>query len=84
MLVFHAGTINENKRVLTNGGRVLNITGFGENLTQAIANAYLGVGKIHFEGAYFRRDIGQKALRQSEKLQNNLTLKNISDKISEN
>ncbi|MBU2495308.1 MAG: phosphoribosylamine--glycine ligase [Candidatus Omnitrophota bacterium] len=63
VLVFHAGTIKEGRKALTNGGRVLNITGFGENLAQAIANAYLGVSKIHFAGAYFRRDIGQKALR---------------------
>ena len=63
VLVFHAGTIKEGSKARTNGGRVLNITGFGENLTQAIANAYLGVSKIHFEGVYFRSDIGQKALR---------------------
>jgi len=66
VLVFHAGTRNEGGRALTNGGRVLNVTGFGKNLARAIENAYLGVGKIHFTGAYFRRDIGQKALRQSE------------------
>ncbi|MFH2069438.1 MAG: phosphoribosylamine--glycine ligase [Candidatus Omnitrophota bacterium] len=66
VLVFHAGTIAENGKVRTNGGRVLNITGFGENLAQAIANAYIGVSKIHFAGAFFRRDIGQKALRRQQ------------------
>jgi phosphoribosylamine---glycine ligase len=64
VLVFHAGTTKKDRQVLANGGRVLNITGIGENLAQAIANAYLGVSKIHFEGIYFRRDIGQKALQQ--------------------
>ncbi len=63
IMVFHAGTKpSPGGQALTNGGRVLNVTGFGKNLTQAIANAYLGVSKIHFKGANFRRDIGQKAL----------------------
>ncbi|MCX5642011.1 MAG: phosphoribosylamine--glycine ligase [Candidatus Omnitrophica bacterium] len=73
VLVFHAGTTKKGRKTLTSGGRVLNITGFGKNLTQAIANAYLGVSKINFAGAYFRRDIGQKALRQSGNHPKNLT-----------
>ncbi|MFA5394032.1 MAG: phosphoribosylamine--glycine ligase [Candidatus Ratteibacteria bacterium] len=71
VLVFHAGTKKEDGKALTNGGRVLNVTGFGKNMTQAIANAYLGIGKINFAGAYFRRDIGQKALRQIDGLPKN-------------
>ncbi len=70
VLVFHAGTKNEGGRVLTNGGRVLNVTGFGKNLSRAIEKAYLAVGKISFDGSYFRKDIGQKALRQSEIIKN--------------
>ena len=57
--VFHAGTKSENDRILTNGGRVLNVMAKGENANSAIQNAYNGVSKINFEGAYFRMDIGK-------------------------
>ncbi len=60
--VFHAGTINENNEVLTNGGRVLGVTALGDNIEMAINHAYEGVSKIKWEGAYFRKDIGKKAL----------------------
>ncbi|MBI2433867.1 MAG: phosphoribosylamine--glycine ligase [Candidatus Hydrogenedentes bacterium] len=63
--VFHAGTKHgENGRLLTNGGRVLNVTARGKDLRQTIGKAYGAVKKIQFDGAHFRRDIGQKALNR--------------------
>jgi phosphoribosylamine---glycine ligase len=61
--VFHAGTkLNEQQQILTDGGRVLNVTGLGENFQQAIAQAYAGIKHIHFSGVYYRRDIGHRVL----------------------
>jgi len=62
VIVFHAATKRDGSRWLTNGGRVLGVTGLGDSLRQAIDRAYAGVAAIHFEGAHYRRDIGQKAL----------------------
>lgn len=58
-IVFHAGTKIDNNRILTNGGRVLNVTAKGENAQSAIDNAYKGVSQISFEGQFCRRDIGR-------------------------
>ncbi|MBH8561227.1 phosphoribosylamine--glycine ligase [Nostoc sp. CENA67] len=61
--VFHAGTkLNQQQQVVTDGGRVLNVTGSGENFEQAIAQAYAGIKAIQFEGIYYRRDIGHRVL----------------------
>jgi phosphoribosylamine--glycine ligase len=60
--VFHAGTSLKDGQVVTNGGRVLGVTVLGKDLKAAQAAAYEAVGKIHFEGAHFRRDIASKAL----------------------
>ncbi len=57
--VYHAGTKYENGKFLTNGGRVLGITASGKTLDEALAKAYNAVGKISFEGAHYRRDIGK-------------------------
>lgn len=63
-LIFHAGTaLDQHGRVLTKGGRVLVATGLGDSFTAARAAAYQAVGKIAFDGAYYRKDIGVKALR---------------------
>lgn len=63
-VVFFSGVgTNEAGELVTNGGRVLNVVGSGENLKKAIASAYSGASKITFEGAYFRKDIGNKGLR---------------------
>ena len=62
VVVFHAATRREDSRWLTNGGRVLGVTGMGDSLPQAIERAYQGVAAIHFEGAHYRRDIARKAL----------------------
>jgi phosphoribosylamine---glycine ligase len=60
--VYHAGTAIKNGVVVTAGGRVLTVVGRGPDFRSAIARAYAGVSRIHFEGMQFRRDIGQKAL----------------------
>jgi len=60
--VFHAGTANKGGQVVTNGGRVLNVTALGNTLEEARARAYQGVAQIHFPGMQFRRDIGVQAL----------------------
>jgi phosphoribosylamine--glycine ligase len=60
--VFHAGTRLVNGRVLTHGGRVLGVTALGKDIRGAIDNAYSAVGKIQWEGVYYRKDIGKKAL----------------------
>jgi len=61
-LVFHAGTKLIGDTIVTSGGRVLNVIGFGEDLQSAIDEAYKVSDKINFEGKFFRRDIGQKGL----------------------
>jgi phosphoribosylamine--glycine ligase len=57
-LVFHAGTKTQNNEVLTDGGRVLGITGRGKTLKEAQANAYALAEKINWDGIYYRWDIG--------------------------
>jgi len=63
VVVFHAGTKEENGKILTAGGRVLTVVGLGETLKEAKGRAYEGVSKIHFEGMQYRRDIGDKAFK---------------------
>jgi phosphoribosylamine--glycine ligase len=65
--VFHAGTTLKEGRVVTNGGRVLGVTALGGEVGEAIQRAYEAVGKISWEGAYYRRDIGRKAIQRMEK-----------------
>jgi len=60
--VFHAGTKNENGKVLTNGGRVLGVTALGDSLLQAISNVYSAVDKVNWPNKYSRQDIGKKGL----------------------
>ena len=62
VMVFHAGTTARDGAIVTNGGRVLGVTAMGADIGSAIDRAYEAVGKIHFEGAYYRKDIGAKAL----------------------
>ncbi len=59
--VFHAGTARLGDQVVTNGGRILNVTALAPTLDEALQRAYAGVNAIHFEGAQFRRDIGHIA-----------------------
>ncbi|MGN1318669.1 MAG: phosphoribosylamine--glycine ligase [Lachnospirales bacterium] len=58
--VFHAGTALKDGKYVTNGGRVLGVTGVGANLDEAIKIAYSGVDVINFKNAHFRKDIGIK------------------------
>ncbi|MDQ6630550.1 MAG: phosphoribosylamine--glycine ligase, partial [Verrucomicrobiota bacterium] len=60
--VFHAGTARDGKNIVTNGGRVLGVTAWAENLGTAQEAAYGAVEKIEFDGAHFRRDIAAKSL----------------------
>ena len=60
--VFHAGTGRSGEALVTAGGRVLGVTGFGQDLEEALARAYAAIGQIRFEGMHFRRDIGHRAL----------------------
>lgn len=60
IVVFHAGTKQENGRLLTAGGRVLNVTAYGTTLAEAIDKAYAAVNKIHFDNMHYRKDIGQR------------------------
>jgi len=57
-LVFHSGTIQEDNDILTNGGRVLAVTAFGENITAAVNVSNQMLERLHFEGMYYRSDIG--------------------------
>jgi phosphoribosylamine--glycine ligase len=61
-VVFHAGTQRGPSGVVTSGGRVLNVTAWGNDLAGVLRHAYEGVGKIRFEGAYWRKDIGRRGL----------------------
>lgn len=66
---FHAGTqSDEEGNVLTNGGRVLGITGKGANIKEAITHAYERVSQISWDGHYYRKDIGQDILRYDVKV----------------
>jgi phosphoribosylamine--glycine ligase len=57
-IVFHAGTALKDEEVVTNGGRVLAITSYGETYQEAIAQSYQSIDKIAFDKMYFRKDIG--------------------------
>ena len=56
--LFHAGTTNNEEKIETNGGRVLAITSFGKDINEAIDKSFENAEKIHFEGKYYRKDIG--------------------------
>ncbi len=62
-LVFHAGTRLENGQVVTDGGRVLSVTGLAEDLNTAVARAYEGISRLHFDGITYRHDIAARALQ---------------------
>jgi phosphoribosylamine--glycine ligase len=62
VVVFHAGTSLRNGSIVTDGGRVLGVTGLGPVVAAAIDHAYAGVRRIAFDGAHYRRDIGARAL----------------------
>ena len=61
-MVFHAGTTIKNNKVVSNGGRVIAVTSYGKNLETALKTSYENLDKIHFEGSYYRKDIGQDVM----------------------
>ena len=62
--VFHAGTKRSGEDIVTNGGMVLGVTAMGETIAGAKRAAYKAVDKIKFDGAYYRRDIADKAMKK--------------------
>jgi len=62
--VFHAGTMLQDKRVVTNGGRVLCVTALGDSVRMARTRAYEAIDGIRFDGMQFRKDIGHRALKR--------------------
>lgn len=62
LTVFHAGTAKKDGRIVSNGGRVLNVTSIGGTLKEARQNIYDEIGKISFDGSFYRKDIGHRAL----------------------
>lgn len=64
VVVFHAGTREEDGKILTNGGRVLGVTAVADDIPSAQQKAYDAVDKIRFDGAHYRQDIAWRALRR--------------------
>ncbi len=62
VMLFHAGTSFDGEKLTTSGGRVLSLTALAPSLKESIDLAYRAVGYVEFEGVYYRRDIGAKAL----------------------
>ncbi len=62
LMVFHAGTESKDGKIVSNGGRVLNVTSIGNTLKEAQQNIYDEIGKLEFEGSFYRKDIGYRAL----------------------
>jgi phosphoribosylamine--glycine ligase len=62
--LFHAGTQRLGNDIVAVGGRVLNVTALGRDVAEAQARAYAAVEKIHWQGAFFRKDIGWRALKR--------------------
>jgi len=62
--VFHAGTAQQDNAVVTAGGRVLCVTALGESVSQAQQSAYQAVAKISWDGMFYRKDIGYRAIKR--------------------
>lgn len=65
--VFHAGTATKNNMVITSGGRVLCVTALGESVSEAQKTAYAAVKTIHWPNAFYRNDIGYRAIAREQK-----------------
>ena len=63
--VFHAGTARQDNDVVTAGGRVLCVTALGETVLQAQESAYQAVAKINWDGMFYRKDIGHRAIKRA-------------------
>jgi phosphoribosylamine--glycine ligase len=68
--VFHAGTSLDGNRVVVNGGRVLGVTALGGTIEKAIERAYDAAARIRWDGVYYRKDIGRKALNRMKQIPN--------------
>ncbi|WP_293445006.1 phosphoribosylamine--glycine ligase [Persephonella sp.] len=64
IVVFHAGTDLKDGKLITAGGRVLTVTAVGNTLMEAKEKVYKAIDKIHFEGAHYRKDIGDKGIKR--------------------
>lgn len=64
-ILFHAGTKQSGENIVTNGGRVLAMTSFGDNITEAVEQSVYSLEQLHFEGMYFRKDIGYEFKEES-------------------
>jgi phosphoribosylamine---glycine ligase len=64
--VFHSGTSLVQGAPVTAGGRVLGVTAVADSLEQALSRAYQALGEIQFDGMYYRRDIGHRALKRAK------------------
>jgi len=62
--VFHSGSTQFGGQLRTAGGRVLGVTAVAPSLKEALEHAYQAMAEIHFEGMYYRRDIGHRALEK--------------------
>jgi phosphoribosylamine--glycine ligase len=67
VVVFHAGTKKQDGDIVSNGGRVLGVTAVGKDVARAQARAYEAVGTVQFDGAYWRRDIADKAIKNKKR-----------------
>lgn len=63
-IVFHCGTSLIDNKLVTSGGRVLTVTSFGDSVQTALDKSYLSIGKLSFDGMYYRKDIGQDLLKK--------------------
>lgn len=66
-IAFHAGTKEEDGKVLTNGGRVIAISGYGKDIESALEQSYLGVDEFYFENKHYRTDIGKDLIKTPQK-----------------
>jgi phosphoribosylamine--glycine ligase len=61
--IFHSGSAIRDDQTVTSGGRVFGITAIGATLAEALNRAYQAMAEVHFEGIYYRTDIGHRALK---------------------
>jgi phosphoribosylamine--glycine ligase len=64
VFVFHAGTSFDNGSIVSSGGRVLGVTALGDDIGEAKERAYKAIGKIHFDGMHYRKDIADRAMKR--------------------